>query len=152
MTDPSADAQTPRPSLAEVPAPDAGGGVMTPGPVAPEPVTLQDIIDVVQTSVRKAKEGDAWSAEIVRRYWRDRRETMVLDIGETRTAAEIAEAQGKVLALTFAGRLTPREGRDLSTMLENRRRALHTLDQQHELDELMAFARQQRSPAKKGPP
>ena len=126
---------------------DGGGKAQT----SPEPVTLQDIIDVVQASVRKAKEGDAWSAEIVRRYWRDRRETLVLDIGETRTAAEIAEAQGKVLALTFAGEITPREGRDISTMLEHRRRALHTLEQQRELDELVTFAKQQRSPAKKGP-
>jgi UDP-glucose 4-epimerase len=103
----------------------------------------------VQAAVRKAKEGDMYGAEVVRRYWKGRRETMVLDIGETKTAAEIAEAQGKVLALTFAGEITPREGRDISTMLENRRRALHTLDQQRELDELVAFAK--RSPAKKDP-
>jgi len=131
----------------------AGGAVTRDGagkpPARPlEPVTLQDIVDVVQTAVRKGKEGDAWSAEIVRRYWRDRRETLVLDIGETRTAAEIAEAQGKVLALTFAGEITPREGRDVSTMLENRRRALHTLEQQRELEELTEFAKQQRADAK----
>jgi hypothetical protein len=104
----------------------------------------------VQAAVAKAKDGDAWNAEIVRRYWRDRRATLVLDVGETRTAAEIADAQGKVLALTFAGEITPREGRDLSTMLENRRRALHTLDQQHQLEELTAFAKQQRADAKMG--
>ncbi len=123
-----------------------GGGKPPARP--PEPVTLQDIIDVVQAAVAKAKEGDAWHAEIVRRYWRDRRATLVLDIGETRTAAEIAAAQGKVLALTFAGEITPREGRDVSTMIENRRKALHTLEQQRELEELMEFAEQQRADAK----
>jgi hypothetical protein len=126
---------------------DGGGKPQSRCP-SPEPATLQDIVDVVQASVRKAKEGDAWSAEIVRRYWRDRRATLVLDIGETRTAAEIAEAQGKVLALTFAGEITPREGRDVSIMLENRRKALHTLDQQRDLEELMAFAKQQQADAK----
>jgi hypothetical protein len=121
---------------------------MNPKPVTPDPVTLQDIIDVVQAAVRKAKEGDMYGAEVVRRYWKSRRETLVLDIGETKTAAEIAEAQGKVLALVFAGKITPREGRDVSTMLEHRRRALHTLDQQRELDEVVEFAKQQRADAK----
>lgn len=147
MTDLSTPNQSPPPSSIEAAAPCADGGAI-PAARPPEPVTLQDIIDVVQTSVRKAKEGDAWSAEIVRRYWRDRRGTLVLDIGETRTAAEIADAQGKVLALTFAGEITPREGRDVSTMLEHRRRALHTLDQQRELEELTEFAKQQRADAK----
>ena len=121
---------------------------MRPRPVTPEPVTLQDVIDSVQAAVAKAREGDMWGAEVVRRYWKDRRETLVLDIGETKTAAGIAEAQGRVLALTFAGEITPREGRDVSTMLEYRRRALHTLDQQRELEELVAFARQQQADAK----
>lgn len=71
----------------------------------------------------------------------------MLDIGEASTAAEIAEAQGKVLALTFAGEITPREGRDVSTMLEYRRRALHTLDQQRQLDEMVEFAKQQQADA-----
>jgi len=113
-----------------------------------EPVTLQDIVDVVQAAVRKAREGDMYGAEVVRRYWKSRREKLVLDIGETKTAAGIAEAQGKLLALVFAGAITPREGRDVSTMLENRRRALHTLDQQRDLEELAAFAEQQRADAK----
>lgn len=121
---------------------------MSPKAVTPDPVTLQDIVDVVQAAVRKAKEGDMYAAEVVRRFWKSRRETLVLDIGETRTAAEIAEAQGKVLALTFAGEITPREGRDVSTMLEYRRRALHTLDQQRELDEMVEFAKQQQADAK----
>ena len=152
MTDSSTPAQIPPPSSGEVAASYADGGGRPQSrrspSSSPDPVTLQDIVDVVQTSVRKAKEGDAWHAEIVRRYWRDRRQTLVLDIGETRTAEEIAEAQAKVLALTFAGEITPREGRDVSTMLENRRRALHTLDQQHELEELMEFAKQQRAGGK----
>ena len=121
---------------------------MATSPVPAEPVSLQDIVDVVQAAVRKAKEGDMYGAEVVRRYWKSRRETLVLDIGETKTAAEIAEAQGKILGLTFSGRLTPHEGRDLSTMLENRRKALHTLDQQRELDEMIEFARQQRADTK----
>jgi UDP-glucose 4-epimerase len=121
---------------------------MSPKAVTPDPVTLQDIVDVVQAAVRKAKEGDMYAAEVVRRFWKSRRETLVLDIGETRTAAEIADAQGKVLTLTFAGEITPREGRDVSTMLEYRRRALHTLDQQRELDEMVEFAKQQQADAK----
>jgi hypothetical protein len=124
---------------------------MRPNPITPEPVTLQDIVDVVQAAVRKAKEGDMYGAEVVRRYWKSRRETLVLDIGETKTAAGIAEAQGRVLALVCAGEITPREGRDVSTMLENRRKALHTLDQQRDLEELVAFAkRQQSDPKTKG--
>jgi len=121
---------------------------MSPKAVTPDPVTLQDIVDVVQAAVRKAKEGDMYGAEVVRRFWKSRRETLVLDIGEASTAAEIAEAQGKVLALTFAGEITPREGRDVSTMLEYRRRALHTLDQQRQLDEMVEFAKQQQADAK----
>jgi hypothetical protein len=120
---------------------------MSPKAVTPDPVTLQDIVDVVQAAVRKAKEGDMYGAEVVRRFWKSRRETLVLDIGEASTAAEIAEAQGKVLALTFAGEITPREGRDVSTMLEYRRRALHTLDQQRQLDEMVEFAKQQQADA-----
>ena len=142
MTESTAPAQNP-------PSSDGRG---KPPARPPEPVTLQDIIDVVQTSVAKAKEGDAWHAEIVRRYWRDRRATIVLDIGATRTAAEIAEAQGKVLVLTFAGEITPREGRDVSTMLEHRRRALHTLEQQHQLDELVEFANEQKASANRKDP
>lgn len=124
------------------PPPYDGGG-------NPEPITARDISDVVQAAVRKAKEGDMYGAEVVRRYWKGRRETLVLDIGETRTAAEIAEAQGKLLALTFAGTLTPREGRDVSTMIENRRKALHTLEQQRQLDDILELARRQ-TPNKKG--
>lgn len=151
MTDSNAAAQSPPPSSGEVAASYADGGSKprsrSPNP---EPVTFQDIIDVVQAAVRKAKEGDMYGAEVVRRFWKSRRETMVLDIGETKTAAEIAEAQGKVLALVFTGEITPREGRDVSTMLENRRRALHTLDQQRELDDMVEFAKQQRSSGKDG--
>ena len=146
MTNSGAPGQIPPPSDREGVAVIRDGGGKPPAR-PPEPVTLQDIVDVVQAAVARAKEGDAWHAEIVRRYWRDRRATLVLDIGETRTAAEIAEAQGKVLALTFAGEITPREGRDVSTMLENRRRALHTLEQQRELDELVDFAKQRQAPA-----
>ena len=145
------DVTAPTPTLPP-PSDGGGGAVIRDGggkpQASPEPVTLQDIVDVVQAAVRKAKEGDMYGAEVVRRFWKSRRETLVLDIGETRTAAEIAEAQGKVLALTFAGETTPREGRDVSTMLEYRRRALHTLDQQRELDEMVEFARQQQADAK----
>jgi hypothetical protein len=148
MTDSSAPPQSAPPSSAEAPAPDAAGAVIRPNPVVPEPVTHQDIVDVVQAAVRKAKEGDMYGAEVVRRYWKSRRETLVLDIGETRTAAELAEAQGRVLALAFAGAITPREGRDVSTMLENRRKALHTLDQQRDLEELVEFAKRQRADAR----
>ena len=147
MTDTSTSAQASPP-----PFHGGGGAVIRDGGGRPQatldPVTLQDIVDVVQAAVRKAKEGDMYGAEVVRRFWKSRRETLVLDIGETRTAAEIAEAQGKVLALTFAGEITPREGRDVSTMLEYRRRALHTLDQQRELDEMVEFAKQQQADAK----
>ena len=118
------------------------------GPSPPEPVSLQDIADVVQAAVKCAKEGDMYGAEVVRRYWRGRRETVVLDIGNPGTAEEIADAQGKVLALAFGGVITPREGRDFSSMIENRRRALHTLDQQQKLDEMVEFARQH-APGKK---
>ena len=133
-------------------SPSLSDGGRKPPARPPEPVILQDIIDVVQAAVAKAKEGDAWHAEIVRRYWRDRRATLVLDIGATNTAAEIATAQGKVLALTFAGEITPREGRDVSTMIENRRRALQTLEQQRELDELAEFAKQRQAPANRKDP
>jgi len=147
MTDTSTSAQASPP-----PFHGGGGAVIRDGGVkpqtTPDPVTLQDIVDVVQAAVRKAKEGDMYGAEVVRRFWKSRRETLVLDIGEASTAAEIAEAQGKVLALTFAGEITPREGRDVSTMLEYRRRALHTLDQQRELDEMVEFAKQQQADAK----
>ena len=138
----------PRPTAA-VPASVPGGGEKPPSST-PEPLTLNDIADVLQAAVRKAKEGDMYGAEVVRRYWKGRRDTLVHDIGETRTAVEIAEAQGKLLALTFAGILTPREGRDVSTMIENRRKALHTLEHQRQLDEVMEFARQQTA-ARKGP-
>jgi hypothetical protein len=162
----------PPPPAGEVPASDAGGGVMSPSFVAPsdpsdrdnaatspadrggtenpEPITARDIADVLQAAVAKAKEGDMFGAEVVRRFWCRRRETVVLDIGEVRTADQIAAAQGKVVALTFAGSLTPREGRDVSTMIENRRKALHTLEQQRQLDDILEFARQQ-APGKKGP-
>ncbi len=114
-----------------------------------EPITLQDIADVVQAAVRKAKEGDMYAAEVVRRFWRWRREPVTLDIGEVRTAEQIAEAQGKVLAEAFAGHIALSDAVDLSTLIENRRRALHTLEQQRKLDEMEAFAREH-APGRKG--
>jgi hypothetical protein len=153
MTEPSTQDHPP-PSSGEVSAScaDGGGEPRTrglPAPI-PDPVTLQDMVDVVQAAVRSAKEGDMHGAEVVRRFWRGRRQTIVLDIGEVKTAEQTAEAQARVLGLAFAGALTLREGRDASTLIENRRRALHTLEQQRQLDDMIEFAKQH-APTKESP-
>jgi hypothetical protein len=137
------------------------GGAKPPSSTPPLPAILPhrptellsaaDVADALQAAVREAKDGDMRGAEVVRRYWRDQRGLVVLDIAPPRTAQEIADAQSRVMAITFAGGLTTREGRDVSTMIEYRRRALHTLEQQRQLDELMEMARKP-GPDKTGKP
>ena len=72
-----------------------------------------------------------------------------LDLAPIDDASGVARAQAQLLALVAAGEITPREGRDVSAMVENRRKAIETLDfepQLHALNEANAAANRRGSP------
>ena len=72
---------------------------------------------------------------------------MRLDLPAMTGAASIAEAQAAVIAAAAAEQITPRDALIFSTLIENRRRALETLD--HE-ERLIAIEEANRARDKKG--
>ena len=130
MTD---DAHSGRPVQGELPSSDA----------SPE----DDMAVMERIAADKGKQGDLGAIEISRRIKQGRARTVRLDLPAMTGAASIAEAQAAVIAAAAAEQITPRDALIFSTLIENRRRALETLD--HE-ERLIAIEEANRARAKKG--
>jgi hypothetical protein len=95
------------------------------------------------------REGHEFSAEILRRVRRFSARRLRIDLPPIADAAAVAQAQAWLIAETFAGRLDVRDGAALSRMVENRRRAIETLDFEKDLRALNA-ANAERERGKRG--
>jgi hypothetical protein len=102
-------------------------------PTPTHPLDDKAWADVVATAVEKAKAGNMSAANIVRLVERFGRRYVRLDVPPILDAGGVARAQAALLAETFAGRVEPRHGVALSTMIENRRRSIEMLDFEKEL-------------------
>jgi len=112
-----------------------------------DPIDLEDMREIWRAVATAAKAGDMRAAEIARRWWRFRQRMLHLALAPIEDAAGVARAQAQLLALVAAGEITPREGRDVSVMVENRRKAIETLEfeaELHALNEANAEAERKR--------
>jgi len=89
-------------------------------------VTDQDMAAVVRAALPKARKGDMAAALLIERVWRARDRTVTLDLPAIVDARSVAEAQARVLAAVAGNRIAPRVGRDISAIIENRRRTLES--------------------------
>ncbi len=96
-------------------------------------VTYQDMADVIAATLSRAKQGDMVAALLIERVWRLRDRTIALDLPAIIDAKSVAEAQARVLAAVAQNRVTPRAGRDVSTIIEHRRRTLETVEYEDRL-------------------
>jgi hypothetical protein len=96
-------------------------------------VTDQDMADVIAATLSRAKQGDMVAALLIERVWRLRDRTIALDLPAIIDARSVAEAQARVLAAVAQNRVTPRAGRDVSTIIEHRRRTLETVEYEDRL-------------------
>jgi hypothetical protein len=100
-----------------------------------EPIDPADMRNVWQAVVRAATtESNMKAAEVAGRWWRHRQRVLRLDLPPVDAAAGVAKAY--LVALVAAGEITPREGRDVSTLVENRRKAIFAQDLEQKLYEL----------------
>ncbi len=135
--------------MSDIPTDDAPKALLI-RPIADtaiDPIDPNDMPEIWQAVARAAKGGDMRAAEVARRWWRFRQRTVRLDLAPIDDAAGVTRVQMQLLALVAAGEITPREGRDVSTMVENRRKAIETLEfeeQLHALNEANREAEKQR--------
>jgi hypothetical protein len=112
-----------------------------------DPIDPGDLPAIWKALAQAAIGGNVGAAEVARRWLRMRQRVLRLDLAPIDDATGVARAQAQLLALVAAGEITPREGRDLSVMVENRRKAIETLEfepQLHALNEANAAAERQR--------
>ncbi len=103
-----------------------------------DPVDAADLPEVWRALVQGTKNGDARSAEVLRRWVHFRRRRLRLDLAPIHDLAGVTRAQANLLGLAAAGEITAREGRDFSALVENRRRAIETLELEAMLHKLNA--------------
>jgi hypothetical protein len=130
----------------EAPPPDTAL-VICPTVEILDPVDPGDVRAIWKSVARAAIGGDMRGAEVARRWVRMRQRVLRLDLAPIDDAAGVARAQAQLLALVATGAITTREGRDLSAMVENRRKAIETLDfepQLHALNEANRETERQR--------
>jgi hypothetical protein len=108
------------------------------------PISEQDLIEIARAALEAAKDGNMYGAEVVRRLWRDRPRAALVDLPPIDDAKSIATAQGAVIVAASTGHLATREALDYATMLEYRRRALHSVDFEARLKEVEDFNARQR--------
>jgi hypothetical protein len=112
-----------------------------------DPSPEDDMAVMERIAADKGKKGDLGAIEISRRIKQGRARTVRLDLPALSDAASIAACQATVIAAAAAERITPRDALIFSTLIENRRRALETLD--HE-ERLIAIEEAHRARDKKG--
>jgi len=90
-------------------------------------VTDRDMAQVIDAALPRAKQGDMTAALLIERVWL-RERTIELDLPAIIDAKSVAEAQSRLLTAVTRNRITPRAGRDISSIVENRRRSLETVE------------------------
>jgi hypothetical protein len=116
-----------------------------------DPIDAADLREIWRALAQAAKGGDVRAIEVVRRWLRFRRRRLRLDLPAIHDLAGVARAQAELFALAAAGEITAREGRDFSAMVENRRRAIETLEWEPLMHALNA-ANVEKERQKSGPP
>jgi hypothetical protein len=93
---------------------------------------------ILQSVMQKAEAGDVRAAAVVlARTWPHRRGRPVsLDLPAVDDAAGLAAAQAALIGAAARGEITPDEGASFTSMLENRRRILETVELEKRLVEL----------------
>ena len=86
----------------------------------------------------KAAKGDMWAAGILlARTWPRRRgRPVTFELPALQETADLIRAQAVLVAAVARGQLTPEEAADVSTLVENQRRAVETHDHERRIAEL----------------
>ena len=103
-----------------------------------DPIDAGDLREIWRALAQAAKSSDVRAAEVIRRWLRFRRRRLRLDLAPIHDLAGVTQAQADLFALAAAGEISAREGRDFSAMVENRRKAIETLEIEPTLHRLNA--------------
>jgi hypothetical protein len=102
-------------------------------------LTAQDMAEVMRRMMRRVRQDDPTAMHAIERHWRLSARPVRLDLPPITDAKSVAEAQARVIAASTDGEtLTTRQGLDLSTMIEYRRRALEAVEFEAELRDIEA--------------
>lgn len=102
-------------------------------------LTAEDMAETMQRMMRKVRQDDPTAIQGVERHWRLSARPVRLDLPPITDAKSVAEAQARVIAASSDGEtLTTRQGLELSTMIEYRRRALEAVEFEANLQEIEA--------------
>lgn len=94
-----------------------------------DPAFAADIAQVQRVVIDKAKAGNMQAATIAERVWRRRpRPPLNIRLPRVTDAKSIAEAQGRLIAATSRGRISPNDALALASLIEHRRRALDLVE------------------------
>ena len=100
-------------------------------------LSVEEVSEVMGLILDKGRGGSLDALRTVERHWRLSDRPIELDLPPLVDAKSIAEAQARVIEASSDGkRLTPRQGLAFSTMIENRRRALETLEIEADVREI----------------
>ena len=100
--------------------------------------------DVIATVLAAAKDGDIAACKLVldRISPPSKDAPVTFSRVQIETAADVAAAMNVVLEATAAGELTPSEGATVAGIIENRRRAIETVELQQRVEALEHVRRQ----------
>src|ERR1700756_4098381 len=91
-------------------------------------LTAEDMAEVMHRMLDRTRKDDPTAMYAIERHWRLSARPVRLHLPPIPDARSVAEAQARVIAASTDGKtLTTRQGLDLSTMIEYRRRALEAV-------------------------
>ena len=100
-----------------------------------EAISQEDGLGVLKALVAKAKKGDVAAAKLVLPYICPAGTFVKISLPPINDAAGIARAQARIIAEASSEQLSLEEADRLSTMIENRRRALETVEIERNLQQ-----------------
>ena len=100
-----------------------------------EAISQADSVGVVRAMVRKARGGDVPAARLVLPYICPAETYVKISLPPVHTAAGIARAQARLISEASKEKLSLEQADRLSAMIENRRRALETVEIEQNLQQ-----------------
>ena len=100
-----------------------------------EAISQADGVGVVRAMMRKARGGDVPAARLVLPYICPAETFVKISLPSIHNAAGIAKAQARLIAEASKEKLSLEQADRLSTMIENRRRALETVEIERNLQQ-----------------
>jgi len=104
-------------------------------------------VEMEKVAATAGKAGNLYAIDLSWRLRQGRGRRIALDLPPAEDMAGVHRAQAMVIAAAAAGKITPRDALDYSTMLEHRRRMIEAADFELRLKELEEAIKKDRQTA-----